>query len=88
MTDQLDHAPIHTYLEDGSTIYEPESSNQETSFSSDLPQFFDQNNQGVELVEDIDDSQDFFELKRKRIAVESEEEVEVEKKVKVSHIVI
>ncbi len=40
------------------------------------------------MIEEIEDSQDFFEMKRKRLAVESEEDLEVEKKVKVNHIVI
>lgn len=42
MTDQLDHAPIHNYIDDGSTIFSPLSSQPPTSLTMDVPDYLEQ----------------------------------------------
>jgi nucleosome binding factor SPN SPT16 subunit len=42
MSEQVDHAPLHNYQDDGSSVYEPPSSEAETSFSIDIPELADE----------------------------------------------
>jgi nucleosome binding factor SPN SPT16 subunit len=41
MIDQVDHAPLHNFRDDGSSLFEPNSSDGETSFSLDIPELQD-----------------------------------------------
>lgn len=41
MVDQVDHAPLHNWKDDGSSVFEPNSSDGDTSFSLEIPELED-----------------------------------------------
>lgn len=58
MVDQVDHAPLHNFKDDGSSVFEPISSDGETSFSKEIPELDEPFDNGSKNViweeEDVD----------------------------------
>jgi nucleosome binding factor SPN SPT16 subunit len=58
MVDQVDHAPLHNFKDDGSSVFEPISSDGQTSFSKEIPELDEPLDNGPKNViweeEDVD----------------------------------
>ena len=58
MVDQVDHAPLHNFKDDGSSVFEPISSDGQTSFSKEIPELDEPLDNGPKNIiweeEDVD----------------------------------
>lgn len=57
MMEQVDHAPLHNYMDDGSSVFEPLSSEGVTSFSDEIPELMEEEQPKNIIYEEEDVSQ-------------------------------